>query len=77
MTTLAGDVWHSWPVYCARDALRRAWAGLPGPWWVKILLIAACQLIPGGFDEWALLAGTAAWRKYRTRRQGIALGGSK
>lgn len=69
MNTLAAGVWHSWPVYCARDTARRAWDGLPGPWWVKILLIAVCQLIPGGFDELALLAATAAWRKYRVRRQ--------
>lgn len=77
MSELAASVWHSWPVYCVRDAVRRAWDGLPGPWWVKIALIVACQFIPGGFDEWALIAGTAAWRRYRAHRQALAVGGSK
>lgn len=68
MTGLMLDVWHYWPVYVARATLRRAWDGLPGPWPVKVTLIIVCQFIPGGFDEWALLAGTAAWRRYRPRK---------
>ena len=46
-----------------------AWNALPGPWWCKLLLIAVCQLIPGGFDELALVAITAAYRRHRHAAQ--------
>lgn len=71
---LALRAWHSWPVYCARDLLVSLWNGLPGPWPVKVLLILACQLIPGGFDEWALIMVTAAWRRYHARKLATEVG---
>jgi hypothetical protein len=66
------SLWHFWPVFCARDLVAGMWRALPGPWWVKILLLVICQLIPGGFDEWALIAGTRAYRTWRAHRQAAA-----
>lgn len=62
-------VWQLWPVYLVRYYVREMYRAMPGPWWVKVLLIVACQLIPGGFDEIALIAVTRAWRVWRVRRQ--------
>ena len=53
----------SWWAYVARFYARGLWEAVPGPWPVKILLIAVCQLIPGAFDEIALVLITAAWRR--------------
>jgi hypothetical protein len=58
-------LWNSWPVYTARYYLRRTWDDLPGPWWCRTLLIAACLAIPGPADEIALAAVTAACRRRR------------
>lgn len=66
--SLARGVWHDWHVYCAREWVREAWAGLPGPWWCKALLCAACLAVPGPQDELLLLAVTAACRAWRARR---------
>jgi hypothetical protein len=49
-------------------AARELWDSLPGPWYVKVILIIACQLIPGQLDEIALIAVVRAWRKYKSRR---------
>ena len=61
--------WHFWPVYVARYCVLELWRGLPGPWPVKLALIVLCQLIPGGFDEVALIAVTRVYRVWRVRRQ--------
>ena len=58
-------LWNLWPVYVARYYARRAWDDLPGPWWVKVLLIAVCLAIPGQLDEVALIAVTAYCRRRR------------
>ena len=61
-------VWDAWPVFLARHYAREAWDGLPGPWPVKVVLLVACQFIPGGFDEWALIVLTQAVRRYKAKR---------
>ena len=59
----------SWWAYVVRYEAREAWRALPGPWWCKALLLAACLAIPGPADEVALLAITAALRKRRSSRR--------
>ena len=68
MRRLGLVTWHAWPVYLARYYVRELWAGMPGPWPVKLALLVICQLIPGGFDEVALLAVTRMYRMWRVRR---------
>ncbi len=52
--------------WCWRK-VRALWSALPGPWWVKALLLALCLAIPGPGDEIALcaVAGVLAARKMR------------
>ena len=59
----------SWWAYVIRYEAREMWRGLPGPWPVKVLLVVACQAIPGPLDEIALLAVVAAVRKRRSSRR--------
>lgn len=58
----------SWWAYVIRYEAREMWRALPGPWPVKVLLVVACQAIPGPLDEIALLAAVAAFRKRQARR---------
>ena len=59
----------SWWAYVIRYEAREMWRALPGPWPVKVLLVVACQAIPGPLDEIALLAVVAAVRKRRSSRR--------
>ena len=57
----------SWWAYVLRYEAREGWRALPGPWPVKVLLIAilaAGQLIPGEVDEVLMLAAIG-WVKRR------------
>jgi hypothetical protein len=69
----------SWWAYVLRYEARELWRALPGPWWVKVLLIVLTQAIPGPQDEIALLLLImAALRKRRARiaaAQALALAG--
>jgi len=65
--SLTQTIWHAWPVYVTRYYIRRTWDDLPGPWWVKTLLIAVCLAIPGPQDEIALIAITRICRAWRAR----------
>ena len=56
----------SWWAYVARFYARGLWEAVPGPWPVKILLIAVCQLVPGAFDEIALVLITGRLAAPRT-----------
>lgn len=56
-------VWHSWPVFLARTYLKETWDGMPGPWPVKLLLVAVCLAIPGPQDEILLILVTQALRR--------------
>lgn len=67
--TLWAQLWHSWPAYVARYYVRRLWDDLPGPAWVKVLLIIACLACPGPLDEIALVALPRACREWRKRRK--------
>lgn len=58
----------SWWAYVVRYEAREMWRALPGPWWVKVLLIVVTQAIPGPQDEILLLAICAACRKRKARR---------
>ena len=60
-------IWHAWPVYLARYYLRQTWDDMPGPWPVKLALVAICLAIPGPQDELLLFAFTRACRAYRAR----------
>ena len=58
----------SWWAYVARFYARKLWDSLPGPWYVKMILVAICIAIPGPADELILVALPVAWRKIRSRR---------
>ena len=63
-------LWPSatWPAHLAADYARQTWRDLPGPWWVKIALVAICIAIPGPQDELLLIALTRVCRAWRKRR---------
>jgi hypothetical protein len=58
----------SWYGYVARYYARETWRAIPGPWWVKVLLIAVCTAIPGPGDEIGLIAITA-WSRRRAAKK--------
>lgn len=55
----------NWYWFLAKHYAREMWQSLPGPWYVKVLLVVVCQVIPGPLDEVALIAISQAWRRYR------------
>ena len=57
-----------WWAFVLRYEARELWRALPGPWWVKVLLIAVTQAVPGPQDELILLAIVAAFRKRQARK---------
>lgn len=59
----------SWWAYVVRYEARELWRALPGPWWVKVLLIIVTQAIPGPQDEALLLLIVAICRKCKARRE--------
>lgn len=59
----------SWWAYVLRYEARELWRALPGPWWVKVLLLVVLSAIPGQFDEVIFLAVLSALRKRRARRE--------
>jgi hypothetical protein len=66
----------SWWAYVVRFQAREGWRALPGPWPVKVLLIAvlvAGQLIPGELDE-VLLLLAIGWVKRRLDQRKAAAG---
>lgn len=79
MNTLAPIYWPScrWPLTLLREWIRDTWDGLPGPVWLRVLLIVACLAIPGPQDELLLLAVVAACRAIRKRRNSTSNGGAR
>jgi hypothetical protein len=69
--TMADDVraLASWYAYAVRYELRETWDELPGPWYVKVLLILACLAIPGYLDEVALVALVKFARSRKARKE--------
>ena len=59
----------SWWGYVLRYEARELWRALPGPWWVKALLITVCLAIPGPADE-VILLGAISLCRARRRRSG-------
>lgn len=51
-----------------RFEVRETWRALPGPWWVKLLIIGVCAAIPGCLDEIALVAALKLCRSRRARK---------
>jgi hypothetical protein len=43
----------------------KTWQSVPGPWFVKVVILAVLIAIPGGFDEIIFFAALAAWRSVR------------
>ena len=68
MTALARATWHTWPAFLARYYARETWRGMPGPWPVKLALVAVCLAIPGPQDEILLIAVTQFCRARRARK---------
>jgi len=65
------DVAWFWAMVIRFEA-RKFWQALPGPWYVKVVLIIICLAIPGELDEIALVAVTAACRAYQARKEQAA-----
>lgn len=57
-----------WWAFLAGRYARQLWDSLPGPWPVRVALVAACLAIPGPADELALAAIVAACRARQARR---------
>jgi hypothetical protein len=58
----------NWWVFLAGYYAKQLWHDLPGPWWVKIILVIICIAIPGPADEMILVALPGLCRKVRARR---------
>lgn len=57
-----------WWAFLARHYARGLWDSLPGPWPVRLVLIAVCLAIPGPQDEILLAVIVAACRARKARR---------
>lgn len=62
-------LWDSGDVYVIRWTARRMWDDLPGPVWVKCLLMAVtvALLVTPGPDELIIPAGAAYFRRRAAR----------
>ena len=66
MCRSAYAVWHHWWAFMARYYTREAWRCQPGPWPVKVVLMALWGLAvlePGPVGELVMLAVTALYRR--------------
>jgi hypothetical protein len=64
----------NWYVVALWLTVRRFWANLPGPWYVKVIILLAfiaCLAIPGPADEIALAALIAWWGRRQSRKSAI------
>lgn len=57
-----------WWAYLAGRYARQLWDSLPGPWPVRVALVAACLAIPGPADELALAALVTVCKARKARR---------
>jgi hypothetical protein len=61
--------WWTWAVIFYARAI---WDDLPGPWWMKVIILIVTQiLLPGPIDDIGvllLIAGVRAFRRYLARR---------
>ncbi len=58
----------AWWLTVVRFTIAEIWASLPGPWWCKLIILIVCAAIPGSFDEIAVIAVCAAWRRRQARK---------
>ncbi len=58
-----------WYAYAVWFTVLEMWRDLPGPWWVKLLLVAVTVAIPGPQDELLLLAVIKVCRVWRKRQR--------
>ena len=56
--------WVAWYLW---DQVKETYHSLPGPWWVKLAIVAVCIAIPGPQDEILLILVVKACRWYRNR----------
>lgn len=57
--------WYALAIWCA---MLQTWRDMPGPWWVKVALVAVCLAIPGPQDEILLILLTRVFRAWRARQ---------
>jgi hypothetical protein len=57
--------WYALAAWCA---MLQTWHDMPGPWWVKVALVAVCLAIPGPQDEILLILLTRVFRAWRARQ---------
>lgn len=67
---MTGEIWNmaQWWAYVVWYNLCEMWRDLPGPWYVKLVLIIAVLAIPGPQDELALIAVVRLCRVWRKRQ---------
>lgn len=58
----------SWWAYVLRYEAREMWRSIPGPWWCKVLIIAAMLACPGELDEIVFFAVLGWLRRRRARK---------
>jgi hypothetical protein len=64
-------LWYlSWIWWWAKGQFRELWEAMPGPWWVKAVIVGACLAIPGPQDEILLILVLKACKVMRARRDG-------
>lgn len=62
----------SWWAYVVRYEAGEMWRAMPGPWPVKVALLAVMLAIPGQLDEIVFFAVMSALRKRRARKVAAA-----
>jgi hypothetical protein len=62
----------SWYWTVVKWEARETWRALPGPWWVKTLIIVGCLAIPGQLDEIAVIALCKLFRARKARREALS-----
>lgn len=58
----------AWYWLAVRWEARDMWRALPGPWWVKVIILVITQAIPGPQDEILLFAVLAILRARKARK---------
>lgn len=62
--------WYvSWYWLIAKQSALELWRDLPGPWYVKLFIVAICLAIPGPQDEILLIVMLRIFRAIRKRRE--------
>lgn len=72
MSEAMSEVWWlgRWYGLWTWDAIRQTYRDMPGPWWVKLVIVIICLAIPGPQDELLLVLASRAFRAWRKRQAG-------